>query len=184
MNDEQDWIEAYKQMSNKIANDHPTIKMIDLWREQPYYDDLEYPLDKVAVFFSFNASDIKTLPQGVQQIPMQVKVYTYFETLADTHRGAFNQDKALKFAEWLRKVNKSLHGWSDTHFSDLTRTAINQEQSVSGAIIYSQTYATEIMDYSAERETELVDYTDEDVNLDITPGEVTKVDNWPRFDLS
>lgn len=144
----QDWVEGYKELSTLITEKVPDIKWIDLWMEQTSHEEDEYPFPTPAVFLDFSANNIDELGDNVQLMHMQVTVLVAMETLADSYQGAQKQGNALKFGELCRKVHQALHGTAGVHFGPMTRVAMRKEVAPPYVQLYSQTYATEIMDTS------------------------------------
>lgn len=170
MNDSQDWGKAYQEIAQHLAIKLPEIKLLDFWNDQPYFQEREYPLPPLAVFFEFRASEIMTLGQNAQKIPMIIDVILYYENPGDTHLGGETITGGLGFIGKLRDLHSTLHGLSGDHFSDLTRVAIGPKDPVPGARIYFQSYETVIMDYGAATSTDIQDNTGTEVKMNVTSG--------------
>ena len=110
----------------------------------------EQPFKTPAVFFSYRMLGGDNQGERIQQLRMQVEVYLFFETFADTRRGSKNQNKALGFLDLLTKINACFHGGSGTYFSEMKRTGFNPVETGTAALLYVQRYECNVHDSSAQ----------------------------------
>lgn len=156
------FIDTYKELCNHISTEVPDIKHIDIWRNQPYIFSNGMPFSTPAVFLAFRSDTLKDLPNNRQQAGMQVKVYLYHETLADSSKDAPSQESALAFGEWLNLINRALHGSSGDTYNNMSRIAFQPEQAPRSQAFYSQVYSYQTIDDSAAKET--AETTASDIN--------------------
>lgn len=177
-----DWIDAYKELSERIDFGMPKVTLIDLWREQPYFQEKEYPLGDRSVFLEFGTDKIDTVGGGTtQDMDFTVRVYYLHKTLADTHRGASTQVRGLEFAQELRKIHKLLQGRSGEHFSSPNRQGFGAaNEQISGFYLYYQDYQMIIRDYSANKDYDIVDCP-EGIPLNVVKGQKNPPDEGGLF---
>lgn len=159
MDNTQDWIEAYKELCKIIKKGIEEVTHVDLWHEQTNYEAEEYPYPMHSVFFEFNTDNIKTIGNNVQDINAIITVYHVFDTLSDTYDQSENQSTALEFGKVIRKIHKTLQGVSGNNFSSLDRTGLGRHPSKEYLLVYKQTYACQIIDYSGQKEYSSVELT-------------------------
>ena len=87
----------------------------------------------------------------VQKLLMQVDVYIYYETFADTYGGAYNQDDALAFLDLFDQVNAALHGSSGNNYNSMKRVSFNPVDTGNAGNLYLINYNCELVDYSAQK---------------------------------
>lgn len=167
-NEKQDWGKAYQQIADLITEKVPEIKHVDLYhgQEQLIDDDGNWiPFQCPAVFleFTFTPEDIG---ERRQLLNTDVTVRLAYETLSDSNMGSMGQDRALKFIALMRKINEALHGAEGDDFGPMSRTGQTKHEAPPYMIMWSQTYATVILDYSATQRYEEL----EDVPLEIDQG--------------
>lgn len=183
MNNElMNWSEAYKALCDRIEEKVPAIKHMDLYYEQPHIIDTDdgnwLPFRCPAVFFEFNAAEVKDLGELRQEILMDIGVYLAYETTADSNKGSLGQPRALAFIQLLRDLNAALHNHEGTHFGPLSRIGIQRVAAPPTMIVYRQVYRTHMLDYSAtatfeERDTPPLQL--------LRPADAPPVDNEPLF---
>lgn len=141
--------ELYLEHSQRITDYLPEIKTVDLWSEQVGFLAEEHPFKAPAVFFSYRVINTDDQSDRIQQLRMQVEVYLYYETFADTKRGAKRQDKALSFLDLLTKVNACFHASNGNHFYEMRRTGFNPVETGTANLLYVQRYECMVNDASA-----------------------------------
>lgn len=167
-NEKQDWGKAYQQIAELITQKVPEIQHVDLYhgQEQLIDDDGNWiPFKCPAVFleFTFTPEDIG---ERRQLLNAEITVRLAYETLSDSNKGSMGQERALKFIALMRKINEALHCAEGDDFGPMSRTGQNKHEAPPYMIMWSQTYSTVILDYSAtQRYGEL-----EDVPLEIEQG--------------
>ena len=159
----QNWTDFYKELANKIANELPEVKWIDLWHNQVNFLDTEHAFPTPAVFLAFRSSNIEDLGIKVQKVTLQVDVYLFYETFADTYKGSWNQDEALGFLEIFDGLFAALHGSSGENFSSMRRINFTPVDTGNSGNLYLQTFACELIDYSAQKAFEEGGFSDLEV---------------------
>jgi hypothetical protein len=146
------WTDAYKEIAERINNNIPEIKWIDLWHEQVSYLTEELPFPTPATFLAFNISDIDDLGLLVQNCNMQVDMYLFFETFGDTFHGSYNQDSATEYLGILTKLHTCFHGVSGITFQSMRRVDMRREESGGAGNLYRISFACNVEDASAKVE--------------------------------
>ncbi len=159
MDDKQKLTQLYVELCDKLSAKVPEIKWMDLWRNQVDFFSTELTFAAPAAFFSFDTLGHKDLGNKVQQVKMQVSIRYYFETLAKTYKGSYNQDKALEFLDSISKIHGALHGTSGTNYSEMMRTGLRALDSAGHGSLYLQTFTCDMYDYAASDEYEATDIT-------------------------
>lgn len=144
------WNEIYKEIAEKIITNLPEIRWCDLWHEQINYLSQELPFPTPAVFLSFNTLNTEDRGLLVQNCELQIDMYLYYETFADTYSGSYNQDGALEFLTELTKLHALFHGKSGRNYSAMRRTDIKREESGDAGNLYRISFECIITDYSAQ----------------------------------
>ena len=141
--------ELYKEIANKIHENVPGIKWLDLWNSQVYNLEGEHPFPTPAGFLAFRSQNMENLGVKLQKVQMQVDFFLFYETFLDTFRGAYNQDEALDFLDNIDLVNKVLQGSNGTHYTNMKRVSFSPVDTGGSGNLYTITYTCECMDYSA-----------------------------------
>lgn len=148
----QTWKNLYGELAEKLTQNIEKIKWIDLWHNQVGFLEDEHPFPTPAVFFAFRSGNIIDASDRVQQIHLQVDVYLYYETFADTYTGSFNQVDALEFLELLDKLQQQLHGSSGENYSNMRRVAFSPVDTGGAGNLYLITFSCELVDETAQPE--------------------------------
>ncbi len=98
------------------------VKYIDLWNEQPFYEDREVPFPKVSLFLEFTSESFSDLGNNGQLADMQVSVYVLYKTMGESRHTASRQEEALGFLDVLQNVHKALQGIQGEHYGKASRT--------------------------------------------------------------
>jgi hypothetical protein len=173
---EQDWTEAYKELCVKIKADVPEIKHLDLWYEQIYFEEDEYPYPENCLYLDINIESTKTLGNNAQELECTIGFIHVFDTLSETYHTSTNQAIAFEFIATQKKLHKLLQGLSGTNFSPLDRVS---NKSIPGAkkngylIVRNMMYKCIIIDYSATKEYNT--HTITDIDISSTPAPVPPV---------
>lgn len=141
--------EIYKEVADKIMNSAPAIKWLDLWNSQVYNLEGEHPFPAPAVFLAFRSNNMSDAGVKVQNVELQVDVFLFFETFADTYNGSWNQEEALDFLDNLDLINKALHGSSGNTYTGMSRISFSPVDTGGAGNLYSVTYKCNAIDYSA-----------------------------------
>lgn len=153
MIEEQDWTEAYKELCNVIRPEDPEkgvpeVKHCDLYHGQIEHAEDDYPWPPSSVFFDFNAVDIKTIGQNVQEMLFAVEVIYAVDLLADTYQKSQTQDISLMFMATCKRIHQVLQGKSGKHYGTMNRVGFRRMPSHPSLMVIAQRYETIIMDYS------------------------------------
>jgi hypothetical protein len=148
----QNFRKLYLELSQKIKDNLPEIEWIDLWHSQVYNLADEHPFPTPAVFLAFRSSGIKNVGLKVQQVTLQVDVFLFYETFADTYAGGINQTEAIAFLDSMDGINKVFHGSNGQEYSSMSRKGFSPVDTGGSANLYLMTYECLLMDYSANVE--------------------------------
>ena len=160
----QNWQSLFKELAEKISNDIPAIKWIDLWHNQISFLDTEHPFPTPAVFLGFRSDNIKDMSLKVQHVSLQIDVYLFYETFADTYKGSWNQTEALAFLDHFDNLYKCLHGTDGEQYSSMRRINFAPVDTGGSGNLYLQTFGCEIIDYTASKDWEEGGFADLETN--------------------
>lgn len=180
-------IDSLDDLSPELAEELggvPDVRYIDLWHEQTDYLDEELPFPTPAVFIGFTTlgtSDIGALAQDIQ---LQVDLYVFWETFADTYDGAVMQTEALDFLNLLTVLNVLLHGYTGKDFSTMRKTGFQRMDSGGAGNLYRAVFECTARDYSAQELAVLTDMQNKEINVIMDEG-MSIPDNRdkPLYDL-
>jgi hypothetical protein len=110
----------------------------------------EHPFKAPAVFFAYRSNNITDIGQKIQQVNLQVDIYLYFETFADTARSSNKQAKALAFLDLLTNINAEFHGFSGTYTKEMRRVGFAPVETGTANLLYVQRYECYMFDESAK----------------------------------
>ncbi|MFA9212493.1 MAG: hypothetical protein ACEQSR_01415 [Candidatus Methylacidiphilales bacterium] len=136
------------------------IKWIDLWHNQVNFIEDEHEFPTPAVFLSFRALNADDMAQNIQNLELQVEVYLYFETFADTYKDSVNQESALAFLDILNKIYIKLQGTEGTNYQNMRRIGFNAVDTGGAGNLYQTVFNCTSTDFSAQK-TYLEAETDE-----------------------
>lgn len=145
----QNFQSLYKELADILTDGIPEIRWVDLWNSQVYNLEDEHPFPTPAVFLAFRTNQTADVGNKVQQVRMQVDVFVFYETFLDTFKDAYNQQDALAFLDIMDKINALLHASSGENYSSMRRIAFSPVDTGGSGNLWSITYETELMDYSA-----------------------------------
>ena len=169
--------ELYKRMEAL-----PEFEHVDLWHDQVDYLSEEHPFPTPAVFFGFTTLNVADNGELMQTTDLQVDIYVYYETFADTYNGAKMQNEALEFLDLLLMVGLMFHGRSGEHFHQMRRSGTYRQESGGSGNLYRLQFQTNVSEFSGLNLHNHV--TMEDRDLEITYKEVGKSDNGTKmFDV-
>jgi hypothetical protein len=144
----ENWKEIYLELADKLSA-IDSIEWVDLWHNQVNFLEDEHPFPAPALFLSFRSRQINDSHKDVQQMEVQVDVYLFYETFADTNQGSFNQGDAVDFMDSLSQVNKLLHGSDGDTYSEMSRISIAPIDTGSAQNLYRQSFTCLLVDESA-----------------------------------
>lgn len=139
----------YLELSELLTSKIPEIEWCDLWNSQIYNLDGEHPFPAPAVFLAFRSNRVDDTGIKTQNVQLQVDVFLFYETFADTYKGAFNQTEALQFLDIMDSINKLMHGSTGNSYSNMKRVSFSPIDTGGAGNLYNITYNCEIMDYTA-----------------------------------
>lgn len=158
--------ELYKELCTFVTSNVPAIKWADLWHNQVNFLETEHQFPTPAIFFSFRLLSVEDAGAKGQKVRMQVDTYIFYETLADTYHGSWNQDTALDFLDLIVDTHNVLHGSEGQSYSSMRRIGFGSVDTGSAGNLYLQSFTCELMDFGASKE-----WSDQQVNdIDIQPG--------------
>lgn len=147
----QNWTDLYKELSDKVNDNLTDIRWIDLWHNQVNFLETEHPFPTPAVFLAFRSKAINDIGNKVQDVTLQIDVYLYFETFADTFYGSHNQESALDFLKNLNDIYALLHGTNGENYSEMRRTDIHPVDTGNAGNLYRQVFECTLIDYAAQK---------------------------------
>lgn len=159
----QNWTALYLEISGKIDG-IPEIKWIDLWHNQVGFLQDEHPFPTPACFLGFRSNQMKDTGRKVQQVVLQMDVYLFYESFADTYRGSVNQESALGFLNSFNNINALLHGSSGDNYSSMRRVGFAPIDTGGAGNLYQATYECTLVDYSAKKEFDEGSFAEMEIN--------------------
>lgn len=159
----QDFVELYQELSEKITNNVDAIKWVDLWNSQVYNLEDEHPFPAPAVFLAFRSNKMLDIGNKAQDVEMQVDVFLFYETFADTYKGSYNQNEALEFLNTMSQINKLLHASAGKSYSSMSRIGFSPIDTGGAGNLWNITYKCTLMDYSASDEIKEGEFKDVEV---------------------
>ena len=148
------WSELYKEITDRVKNNLPDVRWVDLWHEQINYLTEELPFLTPAVFVGFGTREADDAG-----LTVQVDLRLFYETFSDTYDGSANQDKALAFLDRLTELHALFHGKSGRYFTEMRRIDMSREESGDAGNLYRISFECLVTDYSAQ-----VLFTEADMN--------------------
>ncbi|QQV91565.1 tail completion [Winogradskyella phage Peternella_1] len=148
----QNWKDLYLEHANMISAKTDAIEWIDLWHNQVNFLETEHPFPTPAVFLSYRTLQTNDVGQKVQNVNLQVDIYLFYETFADTYKDSFNQESALVFIDLMDEINNVFHGSAGENFSSMRRTGFAPMDTGNAGNLYRMSYTCQLMDYSATKD--------------------------------
>lgn len=127
----------------------PEIKHVDLWHDQVDYLSEEHPFPTPAVFFGFTTLNVSDNGELMQTTDLQVDIYVFYETFADTYNGSTMQDEALEFLDLLLMIGLMFHGRTGDHFHQMRRSGTFRQESGGSGNLYRMQFQTNVSEFSA-----------------------------------
>lgn len=169
--------ELYERMESL-----PEIMHVDLWHGQVDYLSEEHPFPTPAVFLGFTTLNVADNGELMQTTDLQVDIYVFYETFADTYQGAKMQNEALEFLDLLLMVGLMFHGRSGEHFHQMRRSGTYRQESGGSGNLYRLQFQTNVSEFSGLNLHNHVIM--EERELEIINKEVDKSDNGTKmFDV-
>ncbi len=161
--------ELYDEHGEVIENNLPEVQWFDLWHNQVNFLEEEHPFPTPAVFASYRTlGDPEDIGNKVQNMKVQVDFYLFYETFADTYRGARNKDTALDFLKILSAIYKQFHGSSGKNYSEMRHIATAPIDTGNAGNLYRISFTCQILNYHALKE-----YVDSQQDADIDVSAIT-----------
>ncbi|MEO6176957.1 MAG: hypothetical protein ABIP27_17520 [Flavobacterium circumlabens] len=145
-----DFKNLYLEHEKRISDNVAEIRHSDLWSEQVSFMAEEHPFKSPAVFFGYRILSAEDQAEGIQDLLIQVDVYLFYETFADTSKGSKKQQKALDFLDLLTKINACFHASNGIYYSNMRRTGFSPVETGGAGILYVQRYVCSMIDDSAK----------------------------------
>ena len=169
--------ELYERMESL-----PEIMHVDLWHGQVDYLSEEHPFLTPAVFFGFTTLNVADNGELMQTTDLQVDIYVFYETFADTYQAAKMQNDALECLDLLLMVGLMFHGRSGEHFHQMRRSGTYRQESGGSGNLYRLQFQTNVSEFSGLNLHNHVIM--EERELEIINKEVDKSDNGTKmFDV-
>ncbi|MCZ2393403.1 MAG: hypothetical protein LC105_06085 [Chitinophagales bacterium] len=150
----QNWKDLYKELSEKLTDTVEQIRWVDLWHNQVNFLQDEHPFPTPAVFLNFRTLNINDTGLKVQNINLQVDVFVFYETFADTYKDSVNQESALGFLELLNDVYAALHGTEGDNYSSMRRIGFAPVDTGGAGNLYQISFECTLVDYAAVKKWE------------------------------
>jgi hypothetical protein len=160
----------------------PAIEHVDLWHDQVDYLSEEHPFPTPAVFFGFQTLNVADNGELMQTTDLQVDIYVFWETFADTYNDAVMKEEALMYLDLLLMVGLMFHGRSGEHFHQMRRSGTYRQESGGSGNLYRMQFQTNISEFSG---LNLHTYVkDEGKEVEVVWNNSMRPDNGPKmFDL-
>lgn len=157
--------DIYKAIADQLKEQIPEIIWIDKDRNQFEHADQEF-LPLPAVLISFPRAEFETKGAGLQTSTAIIAIRTGFENYAQSFEGSTDQDQALEFWEFNRKVYNALQGFSGDNFSGMVRISEDEDPEQNNVIPTRMEFVTTIQDYSNSRREKYSAYAGDDVGVE------------------
>ena len=169
-------LELYERMAAL-----PEIEHVDLWHDQVDYLSEEHPFATPALFFGFTTLNVADNGELMQTTDLQVDIYVYWETFADTYKGAKMQEEALQYLDLLLMVGLMFHGRSGEHFHQMRRSGTFRQESGGSGNLYRLQFQTNVNEFSGLNLHTFVAMDDKEV--EVQKGERPKDNGTKLFDI-
>jgi hypothetical protein len=147
----QDFDGIYLELCEKIST-LPDNEWIDLWHNQVSFLDEEHPFPTPATFIAFRIVDTEDGGEKAQDLKIQIDLYHFFETFADTYNGSYNQSSAMDFLRNCKQAYQLLHATDGDTWTNMRRVAFAPVDTGSGGNLYRQSFTCMARDLSAMKE--------------------------------
>jgi len=176
----QNWQDLYTELAKILTEKVNNLQWVDLWHNQVNFLADEHPFPVPAAFISFRMLSPEDMGENIQEANVQVDIYYFFETFADTFQGSYNINDALDYLSALTEIHKALHGTSGDTYSGMQRTGMQPVDTGSSGNLYRISFSCIVTDISASKEM------DQAVpgELNIEKGEAPGNNSSPLFDIN
>lgn len=157
--DTTDITELYIELGEKLSQ-IKGIEWVDLWNNQVTKMDDEHPFPTPAIFIAFRSQNAKDLSMKMQEVDLMVDIFLFYETFADTYKGAFNQEDALQYLSLQKEINKVMHGSDGNHYSNMRRVGFAPIDTGDAGNLYGINYQCKMIDKSAVEEIQTGTFND------------------------
>jgi len=175
----QNWQDLYTELAQILTAKVNNLQWVDLWHNQVNFLTDEHPFPVPAAFISFRMLSPQDKGDNIQDANVQVDVYYFFETFADTFQGSYNQADALDYLNALTEIHKALHGTDGDTYSSMQRTAMMPVDTGSAGNLYRISFTCLVTDISAGHLRD--EATPGDIAL--SEGEAPEPDTEQIFDI-
>lgn len=111
----------------------------------------EHPFPTPAAFLSYRTTAADDVGQKVQNMKLQIDIYLFYETFADTYKDSFNQDSALEFVELMDMLNALFHSTDGENYSSMRRLGFAPVDTGNAGNLYRISFECTLLDYSAKK---------------------------------
>jgi uncharacterized repeat protein (TIGR01451 family) len=153
----------YAAIRDKIKQDLPAVKWIDLDSGQLDNPEQSYPFPFPAIFIDFPAIDWQDAGERMQDGQVQVSFRIAFRIYDETHGSAPDDSydtftKAMDALHLMTSIHAKLQGFSDgATFNRLSRITTTTDRREDGLKVFNMVYACEARDKSAMKQYEIID---------------------------
>lgn len=164
------WESLYQELAEKLQT-IPAITWIDLWHNQVGFMVEEHPFPVPAVFIALRMVNADDLGEQVQDANIQVDLYYFYETFADTFKGSYNQESALDYLKTITDIHKLLHGTTADNWSEMRRIGFSFVDTGSAGNLYKISFSCKVIDSTAMKEWDNIVPGDLSIGAGRTPYE-------------
>ncbi|WP_241279753.1 hypothetical protein [Chryseobacterium cucumeris] len=136
---------VYKEITNRLETLITELIYIDKDRGQ-FEKENVLLVPKPAVLIAFLRFEWSEIGNGVKEGKGTIRVRVGCENYAESYSGSIDQDKALEFFDLNEKVDTALDGFYGTKFSELIKTADEDDLDHKNVIVTVYEYETTITD--------------------------------------
>lgn len=131
-------------------NGQPVIKHFDLWNENVGFIE-QGASTMPAVFIEFAPIDWATLPHGIQEATVTVKLHVVTACNVPASTGSPYQQLPFEHFDLIDRINAALYCFSGDNFNSFTRTASTTDHKYEGFLDNLEVYTTYVFDHSASK---------------------------------
>lgn len=172
----QNFKDLYTELTTKAETAIPEVRWQDIWHNQVNFLETEHPFPAPALFYQFRISNTQDMGNKAQKGLLQVDVYVFYETFADTYHKSLNQGSALAFLEILTKVYALLHASEGENYSNMRHIGTNPVDTGGSGNTYLLSFQCELVNYAACIDYEEYEIKDAEVTVGAKPEEEEEED--------
>lgn len=146
----QNFKDLYLELTERTQAKIPEVKWQDLWHNQVNFLETEHPFPTPALFYQFRVINTQDLGDRVQKATLQLDIYLFYETFADTYHGSWNQSSALEFLDILTKVYALYHASEGTNYSNMRHIGTSAVDTGGAGNTYMVSFTCELVNYAAQ----------------------------------